>query len=113
MKAPDLVLRCYAKRDGDQWVAVCIDLCLAAQSDSFEAARRALDQQIISYVDEALTVDRASAFELLNRKAPLSQRAEYWLIRFMHGAHLMRTRIGSAFRTILPVHVGSGKDCHA
>ncbi len=28
-----LVLRCYAKKEGDQWVAVCIDLSLAAQAD--------------------------------------------------------------------------------
>lgn len=113
MKAPDLVLRCYAKRDGDQWVAVCIDLCLAAQADSFAEARAALDAQVVSYVEEALTVDRASAYELLNRKAPVSQRLEYWFIRLMYGAHLMGTRLGQAFKTILPVHVSPGKDCHA
>ena len=72
-----------------------------------------LDAQVASYVEEALTVDRASAYELLNRKAPVSQRLEYWFIRLMYGAHLMGTRLGQAFKTILPVHVSPGKDCHA
>jgi hypothetical protein len=111
MKSPDLIIRCYAKHTGNYWVAVCIDLCLAAQADSFEEAKQKLQAQIVAYVEEALTVDRAFAAELLNRKAPIRQRIEYALIVAAHRVHLMKAGIAQAFKTILPVHVGH--NCHA
>lgn len=111
MRAPDLVLRCYIKPSAGQWVAICVDLCLAAQADTAAEARRMLERQIVSYVEEALTVDRDFAGELLARKAPLYQRAEYFVIRVLHAAHLFKRQLGQAFKTILPVHVGP--NCHA
>jgi hypothetical protein len=80
MRKPFYV-RCYAKRSEGQWVAVCVDLCLAAQADSFAEAKQKLDAQIRDYVFEALTVDRAHARELLSRKAPIQNRLEYLAIR--------------------------------
>lgn len=111
MKAPDLVIRCYVKRSRDQWVAVCVDLCLAAQADTQREAKEKLVAQIHSYVEEALTVDRDFADELLNRKAPMRQRMEYLFILAAHKVHWLRTSIGQVFKTILPVHVGH--NCHA
>lgn len=111
MKAPNLVIRCYIKPTQGQWVAVCIDLCLAVQADTRREAKEKLEAQIVSYVEEALTVDRDFADALLNRKAPLHQRLEYWLILATNKAHLLRTSIGQVFKTILPVHVGN--NCHA
>jgi hypothetical protein len=32
----ELVLRCYAERKGDHWVALCIDFDLAAQAEHGE-----------------------------------------------------------------------------
>lgn len=81
MRRRPFYVRCYAKKDGDQWVAVCVDLCLASQAASFEEAKSKLDAQVHDYVYEALTVDRAHAAELLSRRAPLANRIEYWLIR--------------------------------
>ena len=111
MKAPNLILRCYSKQAHGQHVAVCIDLCLASQADTPGEARAKLEQQVWSYIEEALTIDRDSAAELLSRKAPLSQRAEYWLIRIASKAHLLQSGIRQVFNTILPVHVGPS--CHA
>lgn len=74
-------VRCYAKRIDGQWVAVCIDLCLAAQADTYQEAKAKLEAQIQEYVYEALTIDREHAQDLLNRKAPLANRIEYLLIR--------------------------------
>lgn len=79
MKATNLVLRCYAERQGDQWVAICLDLCLAAQADTFEEARHKLHEQVVDYVQEALGDDREHAHYLLNRKAPLQFWARYYL----------------------------------
>ncbi|THF55897.1 DUF1902 domain-containing protein [Pseudothauera rhizosphaerae] len=90
---------------------MCIDLCLAAQADTFHAARQKLEAQILEYVEDALTIDKAFADDLLRRKAPLRQRLEYLAIVTMARLHLLRRKLGHAFRTTLPVHVG--KDCHA
>lgn len=111
MKAQDLILRCYAKREGDQWVAVCLDLCLAAQHDTLEGVKERLEEQIIDYVEEAMTVDHASAGMLLSRKAPLLQRIEYHMIAAAQKLHVMGSRIRTAFSTTLPLRVG--KSCHA
>lgn len=111
MKAPELVLRCYLKHRDNQWVAVCIDLCLAAQADTAADARRRLEAQIVDYVEEALTVDKAFAAELLRRKAPLYQRLEYFLLLAAYRVHLVKAGLGQVFKTILPVHVGH--NCHA
>jgi hypothetical protein len=111
MKSPDLILRCYAKKRDTQWVAICVDLCLAAQADTADKARQMLVIQIKSYVEEALTVDREFAAELLSRKAPIYQRIEYALIYAAHRFHVLRSGVAQAFKTILPVHVGH--NCHA
>ena len=44
---PRLMLRCFAQKDGAQWVAVCVDLNLAAQADTCAEAKKRLDAQII------------------------------------------------------------------
>lgn len=87
-----LIVRGYVKPDGNQWVAVCIDLSLAAQADSLEAAKRKLMEQIKLYVTEAVTVDSEHAEYLLNRKAPLIQRAEYYLIALKERFHINGAR---------------------
>ena len=110
MKPGNLVLRCYAKREGEQWVAVCIDLCLAAQGDNFNEARDKLYQQIASYIDEALTEDQEFASQLLNRRAPATQRLQYWVIVALAKLHILRMGVGKAFNTIMPLH--TGKNCH-
>lgn len=83
MRKPFYV-RCYAKRSEGQWVAMCIDLCLAAQADTFEEAKRKLEAQISDYVYEAVTVDRQHAQTLLTRRAPLANRVEYHFIAALH-----------------------------
>jgi hypothetical protein len=83
MRRNPFYVRCYAKLDGDQWVAVCIDLGLAAQADTCDEVKAKLDVQINDYVFEALTVDRAHAADLLRRQAPLKNRLEYHLFWLM------------------------------
>lgn len=111
MKASDLILRCYIKRTHGQWVAICIDLCLAAQGDTRREAHARLVSQIHDYVREALTVDRESADMLLTRKAPLSQQVEYLLILVAHKVRWLKARLGHVFKTALPLQVE--QNCHA
>lgn len=80
MRAKELILRCFVKQDGDQWVAVCIDLCLAAQADSIDEAKSKLESMVHSYLEDAFGTDRQYAHQLLSRKAPFGQVMYYhWL----------------------------------
>ena len=84
MKPNNLLLRCYAKNIDNQWSAVCLDLCLATQADTFEEARQKLEAQISEYVYDAIAgEDAAYAGDLLNRKAPLGQWIEYYWYHFL------------------------------
>lgn len=100
MQANKLILRCYAEREGDQWVAVCVDLTLAAQADSFQDAKRKLHMQIVSYVRDALGEDREHAEELLTRRAPVSVMAKYYLAVVASKLHATHNRICSFFETM-------------
>jgi len=81
MKAPQLVLRCYAENKDDQWQAFCLDLNLAAQGDSLDEVETKLRNMISEYVFDALVgEDQEHAKYFLNRKAP----ASLWLKYYFH-----------------------------
>lgn len=71
-------LRCYIKKEHADWVAVCIDLSLAAQAESPQLAKEKLESMITTYVDEALNEHKEYAQQLLSRKAPFSQQLTYY-----------------------------------
>ena len=78
MKTSDLFLRCYAKKQDGLWVAVCIDLSLAAQSaDPLDAINK-LNAQITDYVREAFSEPEYTEQLLTQRKAPLSLVFKYY-----------------------------------
>jgi hypothetical protein len=83
MHSQKLTLRCYAEQESESlWIAVCIDLCLAAQGESYCEARKRLDRQIDSYIFDAIDgEDQRDADQLLHRKAPFKQQLKYHLIR--------------------------------
>jgi predicted RNase H-like HicB family nuclease len=101
MTANDLIIKCFAKHTEGQWVAVCLDFCLAAQADTFEEAKSKLEAQIVFYVDEALQ-DKEFGPQLLQRKAPLSSWIEYYLIKLTHS---LRCNIGKAFDETMPLRM--------
>ncbi|MEA1049250.1 hypothetical protein U5801_05445 [Lamprobacter modestohalophilus] len=102
-----LRLRCYAEHQGPRlWVAVCIDLCLAAQGETCEEARNKLDAQIDQYVEEAFTVDRAYFDQLIPRKAPLRQRVKYYLAHLHIASVLLRRSVHDFIRG-MPLTISS------
>lgn len=103
MKPTQLILRCYAHKLDNQWEAFCIDLCLASQAESYEAAKKKLDEQIMAYVHEALTVDREYAAQLLSRKAPLKQMFTYHLYNTLKHVGMARNGIHKLFTEALPL----------
>ncbi|KFC09018.1 hypothetical protein GTGU_01210 [Trabulsiella guamensis ATCC 49490] len=61
------------------YIAVCLDLSLAAQADTMQEAMKKLDEQVKDYLTEARS-DPKYAEQLLSRKAPLSLWVKYyWL----------------------------------
>jgi predicted RNase H-like HicB family nuclease len=84
MKAHQLILRCMASRQANQWVAICLDFDLVAQGDTLEEAKCKLEGQIQEYVHDALTgEDQAFADQLLNRKSPWHVWVHYYWLRLM------------------------------
>lgn len=86
MKTNELVLRCYVQEEGS-WVAVCLDLNLAAQAETEGMARKKLEEMTLMYVREALTTDREYADQLLSRKAPLRLWVRYYVMLAMSMLH--------------------------
>lgn len=97
----DLTVRCMAWPEQGQWVAVCIDLTLAAQASTLDEARRKLHGQIESYVLEAITVDAEHAEALLARSAPWRDRLRYAFWRAVANRPRVRRTVGQVVR-----HVG-------
>lgn len=75
-------LRCMAYQEGDVYVATCLDLSLAAQADTMKDAMKKLEEQISSYIQEAISEPQYAHDLLNNRKAPLSLWMKYWYIAF-------------------------------
>ncbi|MEP7185943.1 MAG: hypothetical protein ABI767_08895 [Rhodanobacter sp.] len=104
MHAQDMILRCYGEREGDLWVAVCVDLSLAAQAETFEEARAKLHAQIGEYVYNALVgEDRAYASQLLTRKSPLDIRAKYYLYACLSRLARIQRDAVKLFCEVLPL----------
>ncbi|MBQ0795552.1 hypothetical protein [Zhongshania sp.] len=81
MKPKNMVLRCYAERQGSIWVTVCIDLCLAAQADSLQEAKDKMHEQVREYLEDAFGQHSDYFEDLMFRPAPLSQILKYHFIR--------------------------------
>ena len=109
MRAKELILRCYMVRREDYFFASCIDLGLGVQADSAEEAKKKLEQQIHSYIEEALTVDREYASQLLTRKAAMSERLLYSWLQFRNWCSGTKPRngsgVGKAFEEPMPLRL--------
>ena len=98
----ELVLRCLAFERKGYWVAMCIDLDLAVQADTAAQARKKLRDQMVSYVEDALSVDSDHAAYLLNRRAPLRYFARYYLYKLVSQAKKRGTY--EAAMPMIPAH---------
>lgn len=108
MRPNQLVLRCYAERHDDLWLAFCLDFSLGVQGDSLEEVRSKLESQIQEYVHDALVgEDRAHAEYLLTRRAPLSHWLTYWAIRIegklARMVHARRQPEARPFHEVMPI----------
>jgi hypothetical protein len=99
-----LVLRCYAKKEQGKWQAFCLDLCLAAQADTFEEAKVKLKGMIASYVYDAVAgADREHASYLLSRRAPLIYRLKYHTYVALRTIGALQNSVRRAFLEVIPL----------
>jgi hypothetical protein len=78
------VLSCYAVGRGEHsWEAICLDLDIAVQGDSFADVSHKLGEAIHSYIESVVVLPEADQNRLLNRRAPWHVRS-----RFIVGAIL-------------------------
>ena len=104
--SPDrLVLRCYGYRSRNGvWQAVCLDLNLAAQGRSGQEVKKKLRAMIESYFDTVLdTNDKESIPALLQRRAPLTDWAFYYLIKIIDAIRKFPGNF--TFQEFIPFHL--------
>ena len=99
MKTNQLIVRCYAKEEEGAWVAVCLDFALATQGNSFKEVKKKLEDQLYSYVSEALQ-DKEYGVSLLTRRAPISLWLEYYYIKL---SNLITHKTNLIFDEIMPM----------
>ena len=75
-------LRCMAYKSGEVYIAVCLDLSLAAQADSMKEAIEKLDKQVKDYLREAYA-DKKYTRQMLDRSAPFALWLKYYLFRIL------------------------------
>lgn len=101
MNPKELIVKCYAKQEEGEWVAVCLDFCLATQGSSLDEVKHKLEEQIAFYVDEALQ-DQEYGNQLLARRAPITQWLEYYFIRL---SHMIYHNANVVFDEMLPLRL--------
>ena len=105
MLPKDLILRCFGYRTArGTWIAICIDLALITEEDSFEEAKADLRSMIRSYLETVIAMKDSDAMAaLLNRKAPLPDRLRYYWTRFLCMLRCPTDRI--SFQQALPIQL--------
>ena len=73
----DLALRCYARRNGQRWHAICTDLDIAADGESLHDAKASLAECIDLYLEAVAESPPEERPRLLARRSPWRIRAGY------------------------------------
>jgi len=72
--------RCMVYKEGGLWVAVCLDLCLAAQDYSSDAAVNKLNAQINDYVSDG-GINHNHECDVKTRRTPFTLWVRYAYIK--------------------------------
>jgi hypothetical protein len=82
---------CVARRQGDRWEALCLDLDIAVEGRSFDEVQNLLKEAVSTYIEDALAEAEPARSQLLARRAPFFVRF-LWALRFfkiaLSGRHL-------------------------
>ncbi|MFT3754694.1 MAG: hypothetical protein QM769_01895 [Pseudoxanthomonas sp.] len=104
MKPGDLLLHCYFEKDGDQWLAFCLDFTLVAQARTLEEAAEKLRHQMLEYVHDATVgEDRPHAAYLLRRRAPMNYWFKFYWTTFKQVVRHKQSKRRMAEREAMPL----------
>lgn len=78
-------LHCYAEGRDDEWEAICLDLDIAVQGESFEEVFASLREAIALYLESVADLPETERHRLLHRPAPTTVRMRFLLhaLRFL------------------------------
>jgi hypothetical protein len=86
---------CIARGKGEQWEALCLDLDIAVQGQSFDEVRNLLREAVSTYVQDALAEAEPARSTLLGRQVPFFVRF-LWAFRFFRAALFGRKSNGDS-----------------
>lgn len=103
MKPQDLILRCYGyETPENNWVLKCVDLAIVVEENSIEAAKKSLEDAIISYLEVVYdTEDKESIPKLLKRKSPLIDILRYHTLAFIFKIYEIKSKL--VFEEAIPI----------
>jgi hypothetical protein len=74
----------YAHGRPGAWEAICVDLDIAVQGDSFDEVRSLLTEAVTTYVEDAMKEEPQDARRLLNRRAPFWSQVKFAAVFLAH-----------------------------
>ena len=87
-----VVLRCYARPEGDHYVGQCLELDLAVQADSLAEVRRKMEECLQSYLE---SLDAENVRDLFPRPAPWPVWMDYYRVYLLVTLHRLVRRLGT------------------
>ena len=87
MRKDIMKFKCYVWGSGSDWVAICTDLDIAVQGNSFNITKKLLNEAIDGFLHEVMKLPENERKIFLKRRAPLFVRIKLHL-KF----HLFRIR---------------------
>ena len=82
---PNALLKCYLWRSDDEWEALCVDLDIAAQGETYDEAFDQLKGAIETYVEYVHALPEHEHLKFLTRRSPLSLRLKLALLSRITG----------------------------
>ncbi len=83
--------RCYIYGKDSDWEAICTDLDISVQDDSFEDAKSLLNGAITSFLEVLEGESEADRKRLLNRRSPLWLRTLYYWSFVLYRLHVKKS----------------------
>lgn len=83
----DRSLLCYAKGRAGDWEAICLDLDISVQGESFDEVYGSLNESIEVFVETVMELPESDQARLLRRRSP-------WSVRLTFFRYVLRSLIG-------------------
>ena len=86
------ILRCYARPEGDHYLAFCVELGLCDRGETLETAKASLEEDLLGYL-ESLTPENVG--DLFPRPAPWYVYLDYYRVYLLVALHRFWKYLGT------------------